>query len=77
MTDIDAKVVIGLSAAEALVLFEWLANHDGRLPSDDPAEQRVLWRVEAMLERALVEPLSRDYEALVAAARARIREGHA
>ncbi len=63
-----------LTQSEALVLFEWLASHDGALAIDDPAEQDVLWRIEGALELALVEPLARDYKAAVAAARKAVRE---
>lgn len=68
------NVVLELSRAEALVLFEWLASHDGTLPIEDPSEQDVLWRIEGALEHALVEPLSPDYKAAVAAARETVRE---
>ena len=70
----EKKVVLELSRAEALVLFEWLASHDGTLPIEDPSEQDVLWRIEGALERALLEPLSPDYKTAVAAARKAVRE---
>lgn len=70
----EKKIVVELSRAEALVLFEWLASHDGTLLFEDPAEQDVLWRIEGALERALMEPLSPNYEASVAAARKAVRE---
>lgn len=72
--DAGEKITVELTHAEALVLFEWLAKHDGVLPIDDPAEQDVLWRIEARLEKTLVEPLSPDYEAAVVAARKQVRE---
>jgi hypothetical protein len=42
------------------------------LPTEHQAEQRVLWEIEAQLEKALVEPLQPDYAALVSAARERL-----
>ena len=68
------KVLVELTRAEALVLFEWLASHDGALPVAHPAEQDVLWRVEAALERVLTEPLAADYDAAVESARKKIRD---
>jgi hypothetical protein len=74
---VDENVVIELTGDEALVLFEWLVP---RKPAesgwiDDEAERVVLWRIEALLERALVEPLSPDYAARVEVARRRVRDG--
>lgn len=69
----EQDVVIRLTQDEALVFFEWLAKHDGSLPIEDPAEQDVLWRIEASLERVLAAPLSPDYQAVLAAARRRVR----
>ncbi len=69
----EQKVVVDLAHSQALVLFEWLAKHDGALPVDDTAEQAVLWRLEGALEAVLVEHLAPDYRALVAAAKARIQ----
>lgn len=71
--DGEPPVVVALSRVEALVLFEWLARHDGALPIEDPSEQDVLWRVEAALERQLDEVLASDYEAAVATARRTVR----
>jgi hypothetical protein len=73
MTD-EAKLTLELTHSEALVLFEWLAKHDGALPIDHPAEQDVIWKIEAHLERALVEPFSPDYHAALAEARRRVVE---
>ena len=47
-----------LTSDEALVLFEWLARLDDRdaLPTEDPAEEQVLWSLHGQLEKALTEP---------------------
>jgi len=66
---------ITLSNDEALVLFDLLARGTcEQLPFADQAEQRVLWDVEAMLERELVEPMRADYAQLLASARERVRD---
>jgi len=70
----ENPILVELSHDEALVLFEWLARNDGKLPISDPAEQDVLWRVEGQLEKTLVEPLAANYADAVHAARVRIRD---
>jgi hypothetical protein len=67
----DAIVVLDLTRAEALVLFDWLSRPSSgdRAASLGEAEQTVLWRIEAELESTLVEPLAPDYERLVDEAR--------
>ncbi len=71
-----SKVTLELTDDEALVLFDWLRrfNHSEAKPFEDQAEQRVLWDMESMLEEALVEPLDANYDRLLAAARARVRD---
>jgi hypothetical protein len=68
-------VAIELSGDEALVLFEWLAGLDSARLGVGEAEQRVLWRIEAALEKSLVEPFASDYRELVARARQRVLGG--
>jgi hypothetical protein len=70
-------VMLELSTDEALVLFDWLgrtstANHPA--PFADQAEQRVLWNLECLLERVVVEVFDPDYSSLVDAARAALRD---
>ena len=69
-----ADVTMTLSHDEALVFLGWLAREDDRnaIVVEHPAEQTVLWRLEAQLERQLVDPFAPDYDRLVAAARDRI-----
>ena len=69
-------VHIDFSDDEALVLFEWLSRQDESrtLEFDDQAEQRVLWDLLAQLERTLTAPLSPDYRARLANARASVRD---
>nr|WP_240942258.1 hypothetical protein [Planosporangium thailandense] len=64
-----------------MVLFEWLSRTDeatndfGDLVVDQ-AEQRALWNLTCLLERALVEPLSPEHQELVNQARSRLRDGN-
>ena len=64
------KVRIELAQDEALVLFEWLARSDDaqKLPIEHPAEQKVLWKLEGILEKE-VPVFSQDYGKLLDAAR--------
>ena len=48
--------------------------NNGSSDFEDQAEQRVLWDLEAMLEKALVAPLRADYADLLATARERVRD---
>ena len=73
------QVTLQLTNAEALVLFEWLARVDSSESltfedQADQAEQEVLWRVECMLERALVEPFEANYNELLDEARRQVRD---
>ena len=65
---------LALTADEALVLLECLARAEpaGLLAGLLPAERAVLDRLEAQLERTLVAPFDPRYDALLAAARARL-----
>jgi hypothetical protein len=55
-------ITIKLTNKEALVLFEFLSRFDDENAYSfaDQAEQRVLWSMEGMLEKQLVEILSPD-----------------
>lgn len=70
------SVIIELTADQALVFFEWVKRFNERedLSFDDQAEERVLWDIEAILEKTLVAPFNPDYEQLLAVARNRVRD---
>lgn len=72
-----AAVSIDMTRDEALVLFDWLANRTDRLLDNlvDTAPQRVLWSLEAVLEKSLPVVLASDYTQQVAAARERLVGG--
>lgn len=69
-------VSIDLTADEAFVLYDLLVRYtdSGRLVTIDQAEQRALWNVCALFERALVPPFDPDYADQLAAARGRLRD---
>ena len=54
----EGPISLTFSPDEALVLFEFVVRSDNAesLPVIDHAEQIVLWRLEAQLEKSLVEP---------------------
>lgn len=70
------SVTIALTSDAALVLYDWLTRFNQREETAfaDQAEERVLFDLEAMLEKALVAPLQSDYAALVAQARLHVRD---
>ncbi len=71
----SAKTIpIKLSKDEALVLFEWLAEVDKLkiIPFKHPAEEKVFWKIEGILEKALVEPFDPEYKGHLDEARNRI-----
>lgn len=70
----DDDVELTLTAAEALILYEFLNLREdaGWTPPVDQAEQRVLWDLESLLESHLVAPLRPDYDELLVAARRQV-----
>jgi len=70
----DQTVTLSLSSDEALVLLEWLSrfNRSEDRRFDHPAEQRVLWDMESMLESRLVAPFDPNYRDLLAIAREKV-----
>lgn len=70
------KIIVELTNKEALVLLEFLyrfSEVEG-YPFEDQAEQRVLWNVETILEKQLVEVFSPDYKKLLQEARNQVRD---
>lgn len=70
------SVTIELTSEAALVLYDWLTRFNQREETAfaDQAEERVLFDLEALLEKVLVAPLQADYAVLVAQARAHVRD---
>jgi hypothetical protein len=75
----DGEVLLRLSKAEALVLFEWLAKLDSLQPRPfiHPSEEKVLWKIEGQLESILVEPFAPNYDELLSQARRTVESGEA
>ena len=72
-------VRIELTGDEALVLFEFLQrfSKSDTLVLEDQAEQRVLWDLTCILEKALVQPFTANYGELLSQARDRVRDNEA
>ena len=70
------RVKIELTSDEALVLYDWLTRFNQRADTNlaDQAEERVLFDLEAMLEKALVAPLQSGYADLLVQARSHVRD---
>ena len=70
------NVTLELSRDEAIVFFDWIGRFNNARGNafEDQAEQRVLWNLEAMLESLLEEPFDPKYEAILARARAQVRD---
>ncbi len=71
----QSTIEVRMSADAALVLFDWLArfNSSQARVFEDSAEERVLFDMEADLEKQLVPVLESDYDAALAGARDRVR----
>lgn len=67
-------VTLSLTRDEALVLFEWLHANEGKHEFADQAEQRVLWDLEASVERQIAALFRPDYSRLLDEARSRLRD---
>ena len=67
-------MTLSLTHDEALVLFEWLHSNEAKHEFADQAEHRVLWDLEAALERQIAVLFSPDYSRLLDEARSRLRE---
>lgn len=73
----DKKTNIELTRDEAIVLFEFLSRFNDKEYTDlfeDQSEQRVLWDLQATLEKELVEPFQANYADTVKQARINIRD---
>jgi hypothetical protein len=68
---LSEKIVLRVGRAEALILFELLADFSGQptLEIRDEAERLALFRLHGALEETLVEPLKPDYAEIVASSR--------
>jgi hypothetical protein len=66
-----------LSKEEALVLLEWLSNFNEKAEDahfDDQAERRILFDLEAVLEKTVPEVFTIDYKNALIKARTEVRD---
>jgi hypothetical protein len=70
----DESVTLIVGRAEALVLFEMLANlgFSRVLEMPGPAERLALARLHGVLEKTLVEPFMPNYQTLIEEARSKL-----
>ena len=68
---------IKLTKNEALVLFEFLSRFneaEQNVIFEDKAEEKILWLINAQLEKQLVEPFMPNYRDILDKARKEIRD---
>lgn len=73
----NKNIAITFSEEEALVLLEWLHNfNEEERPNlfQDQAEQRVLWDMEAELEKVVSVTFDSNYQEVLSKARQKIRD---
>jgi hypothetical protein len=63
-----------ITNAEAVVLFEFLTRFSSEevLKIESSAEEKVLWKILAQLERTLVEPFSENWKDILDEARRKV-----
>jgi len=68
-------IKLELSKDEAIVFFEWIKRFNEKDNKfEDQAEERVLWDIEAQLEKKMIIPFNYEYGKLLLEARSRIRD---
>lgn len=74
MSQAKSTTTFTLERAEALVIFELLAQLDDQncAPLRTPAEKLAMSRLQAALESVLVEPFMPEYDSLVEEARSEL-----
>lgn len=72
----DSEVTMSLTSDEAVVLFEFVRRFSDtdKLTIEDQAEERALWNLCCLFEKASVVPLEASYSAALQAARDRLRD---
>lgn len=72
------QIQIEMYRDEAVVLFAYLSrvNENAALDPtfESPAEQMVLWNLQAIFEKQLIEPFAKDYNKIVTRARKTLME---
>ena len=69
------KIKLEFSESEALVLFDWIArfNKEEDNEFEDKSEEILLWDIEALLEKKLIDHLKGDYCKLLKKSRVTVR----
>jgi hypothetical protein len=72
----NKKIILELTHPEALVLINWISKNDEKdsIPFSDPAEQKVLWKIEGLLENTLVEVFAENYDEIIRQAQKDVNE---
>ena len=73
----NRSISLELSEDEAIVLLEWLHNfNEKERPTlfQDQAEERILFDLEAELEKVISGTFADDYKSIITKARDRIRD---
>ncbi len=72
----DGFVLIKFSNEEAIVFLEWLSrfNEEEDNKFADQAEERILWDIEAVLEKNTIGILGNDYAEALSKARKTVRD---
>lgn len=73
----NEQIHISFSKDEAIVLLEWLCSFneaDHSILFNDQAEERILFDLEAELEKVLSETFQNNYKELILKARERVRD---
>ncbi len=74
---IKNNISIELSKEEAIVFLNWLFTFNEKKHPDlfqDQSEERVLWDIEATLEKAVDETFSNNYNNILSEARKKVRD---
>jgi hypothetical protein len=73
----NEKLNIELTKLEALVFYDFIARlnqQEKKEIYEDKAEEKILWDLECLLEKQLIEPFSKNYPKLIEEARIKIGE---
>lgn len=73
----ENKIVVELTKEEAIVLLDWLSRFNESENRDffqDQAEERVLWDMEASIEKVIGETFDNNYAEILSKAREKVRD---
>lgn len=70
------KILLELTKEEAIVLLDWLSRFNEKEKPElfkDQAEERVLWDMEASIEKVIGETFDSNYAEILSKAREKVR----